>query len=700
VSEPAARQRRALIRHLPALALFVLASVGMTWPLVTRIDETLISWGDPVFQSWTMAWNWHALTTDPRDVFDANIFYPWRNTLAYADHLFGQTLTVLPVYPLTGNGVLAINIAVLIAFVLSSLAMYLLVYDITGNRLAGILAGLAYAYAPSRMAHIEHLNLLSAQWAPLVLLCLRRVVTNPTPPTPLPRGERGEPVSNAVLPTPPSPRRGGGLGGWGWPAALALTLFLQGLSGIYFFSFTLLMLLLAGAVYAGFALAGRDRGMLRRLLAAAGACALACLLLLPTLLPHQRVRDDLGIERAKEEVAFWSATWGDYLAVAPTNRAWNERLAGNHRHIEQDLFPGIIVLCLAGIGLTHGQAGRMRWVLLTVALGSVVLSFGPTLSLRGAEIPGPYELFYDYVPGFRAIRVPARLGLFALVGVAALAGLGVDRLWRLGRDELPYFAWYPNLLARRPRHVALLAFAAALAGLWLETVTLMHLPGPVLEGGTRRDYEYIHDHPAPTLELPMGEGLIASAWPNYFSMLHWSEVVNGYSSIVPPTYYPFRERIKDFPSDDTLLLLQGIGVENVIIHGELPTIERAVLEAAIRRQDELSLGLPGPDAVYHLRRDPWMWELAAQVPDGATVDLPNAAADPVAFGLLLAILQRTGHDVTGRGQVDYYRFAGADAPQCYVILLARDRPTAFGYVNVEVVETGGNMVLYRRDGCE
>jgi hypothetical protein len=183
-------------------------------------------------------------------------------------------------------------------------------------------------------------------------------------------------------------------------------------------------------------------------------------------------------------------------------------------------------------------------------------------------------------------------------------------------------------------------------------------------------------------------------------MMHWNDVVNGYSGIVPPTYYPFRERMKDFPSDDVLTLLQGIGVENVIIHADFPGQSRDDVERAIRRQPELTLRLAGPDAVYTLARDPWMWRLAAAVPEGEPVDLPNAAADPVAFGLLMAILQRTGHDVTGRGTVDYFTFPEAGSPRCHVILLADDDPTDFGYDDVERLRGGGNMTLYRNRACE
>jgi hypothetical protein len=468
------QQHSRIARHLPAVAIFVVAAIALTWPLARQMNDTLISWGDPVFQSWTIAWNWHALTNDPWSIFDANIFYPWRNTLAYSDHLFGQTLTVLPVIALTGNGILADNVALLLAFILSAFAMYLLVYDMTGNRAAGILAGMAYAFAPSRMAHVEHLHLLSAQWMPLVLLGLRRIM-------------RQERVTVERLPAhgPPLPEwlgpsyeRARSLSGKRWYGLLGVAFLMQGLSGIYFFYFTIVMLLIVGGVYLALAVSEYDWGALKRLLLAAAICGVAGLLLLPTLLPYLRVHEDLGIERTTEEVAFWSAAGRDYLAVWPRNRLYNEALDRHFRHVEQALFPGLLVVLLGTAGLANRRAGRDRWVLLAIVLGAAVLSLGLSKEFAGRVWTLPYQVLYDYLPGFRAIRVPARLGLLALVGLAGLAGLGADYIWRRARDELRYVTWYPDSLHRKPLLLGLILLSVPLGWVGLESSTGLRSRSP------------------------------------------------------------------------------------------------------------------------------------------------------------------------------------------------------------------------------
>ncbi|GBD15431.1 hypothetical protein HRbin26_00321 [bacterium HR26] len=639
--------------HLLAAAAFVVLALVVTWPLARDPVHRPVSWGDPVFQAWTLAWDVHAWRTDPLGVFDANIFYPYRNTLAYSDHLFGQALMVAPVLLITENPILADNVATWLALALSGLAMYALVLDLAGSRAAGLLAGIAYAVAAPRLAHLEHLHLLSAQWLPLGVLAARRALRQ---------------------------------GSFRWAAVLGLVVVAQGLSGIYYFAFLGVLL----AVVLGFGLLfERSR---RALLGAAWsvlACLVALAVLLPTLLPYWQVHQELGAERTPAEVAQWSARPGDYLAVSPSHRLYGDLLGSRfHRHLEQDLFPGLLVGALALIGLTERRGGWARWALLALVGVSVAFSFGISAHALGRELPLPYRVLYEYVPGFKAIRVPARFGLLALVGLAALAGLGVARL-------------VERLAAHRP--VAALggiALAAALLAEGMHVVAVSD-PLPVTHAELQRpDYAWMQANPAPAIELPMGEGVVASAWPNYWSTFHWNPLVNGYSGITPPAYYAFRDRMRDFPSQETIALLQGIGVRTVAYHADpsRPPAEDPVLQR-IAAHPQLKQVVGGPNYVFTLEPNPWLWELAAAVPDGAPVDLPALERDPATFGMLAAILQRTGHRVYGRGQLDYWRLPAAPQTVCYAVLPHDVDPAEFGYPGARGVEQRGSLVLYERAGC-
>ena len=81
---------------------------------------------------------------------------------------------MLPIYAATKNPILCYNLLFLSTFALSGLGMFLLGRELTGSTAAGMVSGLAFAFAPYRIASIPHLQVLSAAWMPFVLFGLRR----------------------------------------------------------------------------------------------------------------------------------------------------------------------------------------------------------------------------------------------------------------------------------------------------------------------------------------------------------------------------------------------------------------------------------------------------------------------------------------------------------------------------------------------
>jgi hypothetical protein len=647
--------------HLWTLALFLLFTIAMTWPLARHMSDTLVSWGDPVFQAWTMAWNVHAWTTNPLDVFNANVLYPYRNTLAYSDHLFGQTLFIAPVQFIVDNPILIDNISRFIALTLTGFFTYLLVYDMTGSRVAGIVAGFAYAFIPNRMAHIEHLNILTAQYLPLILLAARRAL--------LQRSVR-------------------------WAIGLGIALFIQGISGVYFLYFAGMLLLV---MFVAHLIRDHSRESLIMLAKVVGICAIAAALLIPTLWPYQVVSQDLGIVRTPEDVRLWSATSSDYLSVHPNNRLYGNWLGErNHRHLEQDLFPGIVLLALAITGLFYTRLRWEKWTLAGLTAFSFLLSFGVVFTLFGREFVNPYRMFYELVPGFQAIRVAARFGGHLMtLGLVGLAGFGVALIIQQIRQRIPDL--------RQQRFASIAVGVLLVAGMAIEYSHDMNLPDPLptsLEQADRPDYAWLAEHRPVTIELPMGEGDVASAWPNYWSTMHWAQVVNGYSAIAPPSYYVFRDRMDQFPGENTIEILQGMGVEAVVYHAE-HSIDPAddPLLTAVGEIDELTEQVGHPDYVWTLEPNPWMWRIVEAIPDGVDVDLPAFQDDLPLFGMLAAILQRESHTVYGEGTLDFWDIPDAPEDICYVIVPAGSDIADLGHDDAEEVVTDGPLTLYRTASC-
>src|SRR5262245_34270804 len=126
-----ARAVRTLFVCAGAAALTVL----MTWPLATGIDHLgrTQNSGDARFSVWNVAWVAQALTTDPARVFDANIFYPHRRTLAYSELNLAAGVLAAPVWSLTKNPNTSHNAVVLFTFAASFVCAWLLARRLTND---------------------------------------------------------------------------------------------------------------------------------------------------------------------------------------------------------------------------------------------------------------------------------------------------------------------------------------------------------------------------------------------------------------------------------------------------------------------------------------------------------------------------------------------------------------------------------------
>jgi hypothetical protein len=168
-------QRCSCLKVFLAFFLFFSMTAFKTYPLILHLSTHIPdNPGDPLLNVWIMAWGFHALTTNPWNLFNVNIYYPASNTLALSEHLLGVLPIFAPTYALTGNPILAYNVVFFLSFALSGIAMFLLVHYWTQHFWAALVAGFLFAFVPIRFEQSGHLQLLNLYWAPLALLWLEK----------------------------------------------------------------------------------------------------------------------------------------------------------------------------------------------------------------------------------------------------------------------------------------------------------------------------------------------------------------------------------------------------------------------------------------------------------------------------------------------------------------------------------------------
>ena len=210
---------------------------------------------------------------------------------------------------LTGNPILAFNLAMIGSTALAGAGMFLLVRELTGRADAAFIAGVAFACSPYRVPQAYHLQVLVSGWMPVALYALHRFLAT---------------RSTRAL------------------ALFVLAFVLQAYSNGYFLYFLAIPVAVDSSCTAcgaaGAASLSCCRGWLQRAVAILAALA-------PVAWAYVRVRREQGLARTPGDILQFSPDLSAYAHVGQSVWAWRHLLPiGRH---EQELFPGLIVVLLA-----------------------------------------------------------------------------------------------------------------------------------------------------------------------------------------------------------------------------------------------------------------------------------------------------------------------------------------------------------------
>lgn len=500
-----------------------------TWPLasdpahLSRLDND-----DTAFNTWIVAWVAHQLAHDPLQLFQAPIFYPEVDTLAYSEHMLVQSAMGAPLLWLDWSPVLVYNLLVMAGLALSGLSMALLVRHWTANTTAGIVAGALFAFNAHLLTRFAHLQALHVEFLPVALFALDRLLARVR---------------------------------WRDAALLTMAFVLQALCSNYLMVFLAAALVVAAAV--------RPDGWLQqarpwwpRVLVASVA---ALLLLTPMLLPYYRVHEAQGLTRSIAEVRAYSATWRDYLTTAGRLHydLWSYRFFS---YTGTALFPGIAAVLLSALALVSGRAFTDRRARMAVAFGvlGVALSFGPAM-------PG-YTWLHEHVPLLQGIRAAARWGVLFLAAIAILAGFGVQALGER---------------IRRPVAWALVSIALVT----MVTVEAARTPLSLVPyAGIPRAHDRLQQEPwGPIFIFPiyLGGNFHLNGPYLIHQTRHFRPMINGYSSFAPVTFHNRATRLQRFPAPEAVQELRQLGVTHVLLYREAIQREMGVSDDGMRTLDRM-----------------------------------------------------------------------------------------------------------------
>jgi hypothetical protein len=584
-AKPSRRRRLAVAVGL-VLALAVPTAL-QTLPRPSQIThEVAPNNGDPLFITWTLAWQGHALAHRPQDVFAGNIFYPRRDATAWSDSL----LVAVPVFgALEGlgglggrgadNGILAYNLLTLFAFVGVGLATYLLAMEVVGDRSAAFVAATVFSLSMARSVSVGHTQLAGFLFVPLAMVALLRFLRE---------------------------RR--------WPAAVA---FGAAMAATWMMTaYYAVLLVLAVVPFLIVWMAQRRMRVGPRFwggLVLAGAVAVV--LAGPTLVPYLRLqRAGLFTRSAVDQKGVSLADFGRL----PPSLLYRS-LAGVGRVTRYDrggLYPGLLLSSLVVLAAVWAVVDRRRgrrgarpegpgpgWPLFAASLLPLALIFGHSSGILSI----PFSVLRATVPGVSSLRDVNRFWIFPLLCLALAAASGARRLlgacptrWRAASlVVLVCLAWI-ELVFRPPFAPVDLSARATVAN-----QVLRGLPsGAVLE-----------------LPEPLGPTLpYVNAARELRSLIDGYPRIDGYSGNVPTEVQDIEYLASRDTVADLVPIMRSYGVRYFVLHGTpkpcaagYSPAELATLAATLASTPGVDRVLPaGPDVLVVLVPAP----IARHIPVG------------------------------------------------------------------------------------
>jgi hypothetical protein len=479
---------------LGAFALYTLSTVYLTWPLVTDLGSTVYLFPKTPPGPGDLAGSiaelhqlieGHHNPFAPGRIEDFNA--PDGLEIRWALNLASFPSTLL----LYGLGLVfgataAYGLFVLLGYLGSGLAMFLLVRKLTRSAWIALIIGWAFAFYPFAVVKGEHLHFVHG-WVFVVMAW--RLLALMSAPT----------------------FRNGLWAGAASVLALAWTQYFILLGGIVYATLT------AGALFFA-AAAGQFR---RHLVAHLPSLAMVLSFGLVTrellftsgqnaTLPQNTLRDVVATAAHLPMYVVPPADsllLGDVTAPYLTERGWNG--------VEWTLYVGVSMILFALIGVGAAivrrlppEAARTGLVFLAVAVAGVLFSLPPQKEIAGHLVRLPSYLVYEAATGW---RLYTRFVIVVMLGLCILAALGLEALSR----------------GRSPRgRAVLLALATVIVPLDLwdrPPVTTFRIDTPQI-------YSALHAQPAGIVaEYPLRPVLnVLDYLDLYFQQAHGKPILNGY----------------------------------------------------------------------------------------------------------------------------------------------------------------------------
>ena len=356
---------------LPPIFIIFIA-LWSVWPVLVSPTSVLTNGNEDILIVWILNQTIDKIPSALGDIFQANIFYPYKNVMAFTDLLIPSAIvSYLPV-KISNQPIVSFNFALIVGQIATMLVIYFWWKDMAKSIPAAFLGAIVLGLSQIRILYFAHLQMWTMQWWLISVWMIWRYTKNSR-------------VWQLYL------------GG----AFLVIQVWESVLPVFW--------IVMVGAIILWPKLPELKRHWKHILIVVIGVLVLT----LPVTSTYLGVSRELDVQRSIRDAAHFSLSveqfWGQFASPA--------------------LFI-LLILAFLGRSLSSWRKDRdFKWLLIVLiisflfALGPVLKIDGQTFRIFGFPIPLPYAIAYYVVPGFTALRTPTRWlwpFAFAASGIIAL----------------------------------------------------------------------------------------------------------------------------------------------------------------------------------------------------------------------------------------------------------------------------------------
>lgn len=292
-----------------------------------------------------------------------------------------------------------------------------------------------------------------------------------------------------------------------------------------------------------------------------------------------------------------------------------------------------------------------------------------------------YAILAKIVPGFDALRVPARWGWLVTLALAALAG---------------------HVMTSQP------IFQRRWLMIVVSLLVLIELPLPHLEmrpvptmAAAPRVYQWLATQPPrhAVLELPMNATGDTRQMGNrqLWQTIHGQRLLTGYSGVIPASITLIARDAQHLPRPDVLARLRAAGLDTIIIHrSQYKAASLADIETKFATSPDLHKIYSDAESTAYAVTPTLLTQPTLTNTDTVLISADQRLPDLIALGMVRYWRDR-GVAVTGAQRERFYAaLPPSNTLPTYVLIGKDEEPESYGLTPADMSVTDGQAMILTR----